>query len=317
MQEREDEVDAASRRLEEIRSRQLEAAQKTRLLEAQAAALSTRSGQLLEGERALRGGPSGQLPDAAVRSFAADVAPKRLVRAAADDDALMERDAEAMMARRKQQVAEQRVRQEREAHALNQQRLELQQQTERLQAQRAALRRKQALALAATAPAPRRGGGGGGEGGADEVVEDLGDFESGYASGPASPVRLETVDGAGYEAEREGDDAAAAEEVEEVEEALDDATFEVETAAAMRARLATTYAAQEAALSERERRFKEALAEGAHQAGPQPYAGELGPSSYSSSQLGRSAKALGSNRASGGWGRPRGGELPRWVSLWA
>lgn len=150
---------AAQRALLAAKDKQAEAAKRAQLLTNQALELGTRAQQLSQGEAALRQRQrqrnlAVQLPASALHSFgaassAAETTGSLTMHSAGtnvQDQA--QRDADYDMAKRKQQAAEKRVKQQMEAQALNKQRLELQRKTEELDAERIPMRRNHAASNA-------------------------------------------------------------------------------------------------------------------------------------------------------------------------
>ena len=150
---------AAQRELAATREKQLEVAKRTEALEAQAAHYKARVASLSKGEAALVagigvGGAGGSsLPEEVLRSYAVARPPRTSTSALVKPDAGVEdqeaRGAELTMARRKQQLSEQRMKEQLDRQTLNEQRLDLERQVQALEARRTELARKHKDKLAA------------------------------------------------------------------------------------------------------------------------------------------------------------------------
>ena len=144
------------RALQGAKEKQAEAAKRTKLLNDQAKELNYRVEQLGQGEAALRQRRvAGELPPpVTLQPLSTEVRANQGLAMAdrgpnAQDAA--QRDADFDMAKRKQQAAEKRVRQQLEAQALNKQRLDLQRKTDELEAERIPMRRNHTVRLAEAA----------------------------------------------------------------------------------------------------------------------------------------------------------------------
>ena len=153
------------RALQGAKEKQAEAAKRTKLLNDQAKELNYRVEQLGQGEAALRQRRvAGELPPpVTLQPLSTEVRANQGLAMAdrgpnAQDAA--QRDADFDMAKRKQQAAEKRVRQQLEAQALNKQRLDLQRKTDELEAERIPMRRNHTVRLPRALTRRRRRQGG-------------------------------------------------------------------------------------------------------------------------------------------------------------
>ena len=274
--------EAAQRELETMRAKQRVAQERAAALQEQASRLKACASQYAQGEAALRSGSAmGALPETAVRTYAACSSPSRIIKvaAASSEKGVLEqeaaRDAELTMGRRKQQAAEQRMRRQQEAQALNDQRRSLEEQTRALEEQRAALRKAHAAQRPARgrsrsrSPGRRRVAGSAQEDSAEEVEDgdEVSHDEDEDADADGDAEQVDTA----YEGE--GSD----------EESDENDVRPLDTAAQTRERYERTLGEQEAQLKARQQAYTAGLADKRPVA--RGYAGELGSQTYQAEQL--------------------------------
>ena len=272
----------AQRELEAARAKQADMAARTSALVSQASHYKTRVSSLTKGEAALSSGAVGAagsaLPEDALRSYATG-RPPRVAQTYGRDPALEQqeqRGAEITMARRKQQLSEQRMRQQMETQTLNDQRLELEQQQQALEDRRAELRKCQiAAAKAAAPPEPPPVAR---ESSTEEVAE-----EGGLDGKPEEADQVDTA----HEGDSPGDAGGGGGGDDDDDDDDPNDVRPLLSAAATRAHYQQTLEAQEAALRARQQAFTMSLAErrGSAGTGGKGYAGELGHQTYRSDQL--------------------------------
>ncbi len=272
------EVAAARRALRQAKAKEREAVRKAETLATHKERLSNRAVQLGEGASALRelgAEAAGHLPEAAIRSFLVGGRTRKETVVDSSKGESVEAQAETSMlrsgtdlaiAQRRREVAERRMKQQKEAQLLNLRRQDLQVEAEALATRKAALLHKHAVANATAK--------------AEEVkaeVEHAGDDETDAA---LAKKKRHAARAAAKAAKAEAAAVAAGEGGGEADEV---ALETIESAGELRARYLRTLKAQEAELAARQQKYSTGLQH--HKKNAKGYGGEFGPSSYRTEQL--------------------------------